>query len=404
MAACGTAPEIPDMATEPPGLLDRAPAPHHRPSHRPRRARIAVARLQGPTFAPGIGPSGKSEPVEDRRGRLYPLWLWPDGPTQVGPVSDSVAGLRVSLTAKVSEISFRMGDGNTVTCPAESKRWTNAVQPGQKSPTCGYAYAEPSLPKGNYTIAAVTTWDVTWTVNNQSGVIRVPAVQTAQLPVGELPSARPIIRTSRSMCSGSAIDTRHGSRCGIRSSPGSTRTTRRRRRRQGCDHVRSRRRSRDARLGSPARVAPARSGHDAGDGSRALGRVARSPGLNGLLQVARQRSLPASLGDPLVSLEDLELDREMPGLGIGAERRPGLVPRGDVVPSELQRGARVATRVPAHATERGSLPSSGPSSRRAPPVREHRRGRSRRLALAPARPPGSPRGPARGATPRGRPG
>ena len=58
-----------------------------------------------------------------------------------------------------------------MTCPAESKRWTNAVEPGQKSPTCGYAYEKPSLPKGNYTITAVTTWNVTWTVNNQSGVI-----------------------------------------------------------------------------------------------------------------------------------------------------------------------------------------------------------------------------------------
>ena len=46
--------------------------------------------------------------------------------------------------------------------------------------------SKPSLPKGNYTVTAVTTWDVTWTVNNQSGVITVPAVQTTQLPVGEL--------------------------------------------------------------------------------------------------------------------------------------------------------------------------------------------------------------------------
>ena len=73
-----------------------------------------------------------------------------------------------------------------MTCPAESKRWTNAVEPGQKSPTCGYAYEKPSLPKGNYTVTAVTTWNVTWTVNNQSGVITVPAMQATQLPVGEL--------------------------------------------------------------------------------------------------------------------------------------------------------------------------------------------------------------------------
>ena len=101
-------------------------------------------------------------------------------------MSDSVAGLAVSLTARVSKVSFRMGDGSTVSCPAQNKHWTKAVEPGQKSPTCGYAYARPSLPNGNYTVTAITTWQVTWTVNSQSGVITVPAVQSAQLPVGEL--------------------------------------------------------------------------------------------------------------------------------------------------------------------------------------------------------------------------
>ena len=183
VVACGTAPDVPEMSRV---TGSNRPGTGTGPTITPAQAgALAVARLQLPTLAPGIGPSPDLNPWKIAAVG-YPLWLWPDGPTQVGPVSDSVAGLRVSLTAKVSEVSFRMGDGNTVTCPAESKRWTNAVQPGQKSPTCGYAYAEPSLPKGNYTIAAVTTWDVTWTVNNQSGVIRVPAVQTAQLPVGEL--------------------------------------------------------------------------------------------------------------------------------------------------------------------------------------------------------------------------
>jgi hypothetical protein len=181
-SACGTAP-IPDMSLTT-GFT--RPGNGTAPTITPAQAgAIAVARLRLPTLPPGIGPSPELNPWK-MAAVGYPLWLWPDGPTQVGPVSDSVAGLSVSLTAKVSEVSFRMGDGNTVTCPADSKRWTNAVQPGQESPTCGYAYQQPSLPKGNYTIAAVTTWDVIWTVNGQSGVIRVPAVQTAQLPVGEL--------------------------------------------------------------------------------------------------------------------------------------------------------------------------------------------------------------------------
>jgi hypothetical protein len=122
-------------------------------------ATIAVARLQLPTIAPGIGPSPELNPW-NIAAVGYPLWLWADGPTHVGPVSDSVGGLSVSLDAE--------------------------VQPAAKSPSCGYSYAKPSLPDGNYTVAAIANWAVTWTSNGQSGVINVPAVDTTELPVGEL--------------------------------------------------------------------------------------------------------------------------------------------------------------------------------------------------------------------------
>jgi hypothetical protein len=79
-----------------------------------------------------------------------------------------------------------MGDGHTVTCPGSGQKWTAAVQPGAKSPSCGYSYTKPSLPHGNYTVAAIADWAVTWTSNGQSGVINVPAVDTTELPVGEL--------------------------------------------------------------------------------------------------------------------------------------------------------------------------------------------------------------------------
>lgn len=146
---------------------------------------IAVARLQLPAVAPGIGPSPNLN-----RWKMaavgYPLWLWADGPTQVGPVWDSVAGLSVSLNARVTSLTFRMGDGKTVECPGAGDKWTNAVEPGTKAPTCGHTYTTPSLPKGNYKVSAVTNWAVTWTANGQSGVINVPAVETTELPVGEL--------------------------------------------------------------------------------------------------------------------------------------------------------------------------------------------------------------------------
>jgi hypothetical protein len=148
-------------------------------------AAIAVARLQLPTIAPGIGPSPDLNPW-NMAAVGYPLWLWADGPTHIGPISDSVAGLSVSLDAEVSSLMFRMGDGHSVACAGAGQPWTKSVQPGAKSPTCGYAYAKPSLPDDKYTVAAIANWAVTWTSNGQSGVINVPAVDTTDLPVGEL--------------------------------------------------------------------------------------------------------------------------------------------------------------------------------------------------------------------------
>jgi hypothetical protein len=148
-------------------------------------AAIAVARLQLPSIPPGIGPSPDINPW-NMAAVGYPLWLWADGTTNVGPISDSVAGLSVSLEAEVSSLAFRMGDGNTVRCAGSGHPWTAAVQPGTKSPSCGYSYAKPSLPDRTYTVTAVANWAVTWTSNGQSGVINVPAVDTTELPVGEL--------------------------------------------------------------------------------------------------------------------------------------------------------------------------------------------------------------------------
>jgi hypothetical protein len=148
-------------------------------------AAIAVARLKLPTIAPGIGPSPDLNPW-DMAAVGYPLWLWADGPTHVGPISDSVAGLSVSLEAEVSSLTFRMGDGHMVNCPGTGHPWTTAVEPGRKSPNCGYSYAKPSLPDDTYTVAPIANWAVTWTSNGQSGVINVPAVDTTELPVGEL--------------------------------------------------------------------------------------------------------------------------------------------------------------------------------------------------------------------------
>ena len=148
-------------------------------------AYMAVAQLQLPANAPGIGP----DPAKNEWHMAvvgYPLWLWADGNTHVGPVAEAVANLSVSLDARISKTVFTMGDGQEVTCAGGGKPYASWVQPGAESPSCGYSYTKPSLPDGKYTVTATTTWAVTWTVNGATGVIDVPRQASVQLPVGEL--------------------------------------------------------------------------------------------------------------------------------------------------------------------------------------------------------------------------
>lgn len=158
------------------------PAPQITPG---QAGAIAVARLSLPANAPNIGP----DPNKNKWKMAavgYPLWLWANGPTHIGPVGENVGGLSVSLDARVSKTVFRMGDGGTVTCKGAGTPYRNSVKPGTASPTCGYRYEKPSLPSKKYTVTAITYWDVTWTVNGISGVQTVPMAATSQLPVGEV--------------------------------------------------------------------------------------------------------------------------------------------------------------------------------------------------------------------------
>ena len=148
-------------------------------------AYIAVARLHLEPLTPVIGP-----PPDLNRWQMaavgYPLWLSGAGNADPPPVSDAVFNLLVRLDAHVTHTDFVMGDGHIVTCSGAGLAWTRAVEPGQKSPACGYQYATASLPQGDYTVTIRTHWDIDWTINNQRGVIRMVQASSAQLPVGEL--------------------------------------------------------------------------------------------------------------------------------------------------------------------------------------------------------------------------
>jgi hypothetical protein len=177
-----------DLGPRPPADLSVDPTAGGAPQIRltaEQVAYIAVARLHLEPLTPVIGP-----PPDLNRWEMvavgYPLWLSGAGNADPGPVSDAVFNLLVRLDAHVTHTDFVMGDGHMVTCSGAGLAWTRAVEPGQKSPACGYQYATPSLPQGDYTVTIRTHWDIDWTINNQRGVIRMVQASSTQLPVGEL--------------------------------------------------------------------------------------------------------------------------------------------------------------------------------------------------------------------------
>ena len=165
---------------------DPAPAAPAAPAVTPEQAAyIASARLRLTAPEPVIGPP----PEINEWGMAavgYPLWLWAEGDLDPAPVSDSVFDLSVALDARLVEVVFDMGDGRRVRCSDLGTRWTRSVEPGTKSPSCGYAYQEPSLPAGSYTVTANAVWAVDWSINGTTGSIPFYQSAATSIPVGEL--------------------------------------------------------------------------------------------------------------------------------------------------------------------------------------------------------------------------
>ncbi|SDS69635.1 hypothetical protein SAMN04488543_2216 [Friedmanniella luteola] len=177
-------PDQPDIrAAGDPAAAAAAPAA---PAVTPEQAAyIASARLHLAAPKPVVGPP----PEINEWGMAavgYPLWLSAEGDLDPAPVADSVFDLAVSLDARLVEVVFDMGDGHRVRCRELTTRWTRSVEPGATSPSCGYAYQEPSLPEGLYTVTANAVWAIDWSINGTTGSIPFYQSASTEVPVGEL--------------------------------------------------------------------------------------------------------------------------------------------------------------------------------------------------------------------------
>lgn len=152
-------------------------------------AEQAVDAMQLRAIEIGIVP----EAAPDRMGLVgLPTWMWVDQPAAntYGPISRTVAagGVSVTATAEVRNVVWSMGDGRSVTCTTAGTPYADSYE-RQSSPDCGHTYTRTSAgqPGGAYTVAATSSWTITWAGGGQTGTIDdISFTQEAQVQIGEL--------------------------------------------------------------------------------------------------------------------------------------------------------------------------------------------------------------------------
>ncbi|MFF5808745.1 ATP/GTP-binding protein [Streptomyces sp. NPDC012746] len=138
------------------------------------------------------GPKIASPRAEGTYTVGVPMWLWViPSPTTWGPnqASASAGGITVTATARVASVSWRMGDGSSLTCSGPGTVYT-AARGLSASPDCGHRYRSTSAgqPGGKYQGTATTTWTVNWAVTGggQSGQLTEVRESDFSVSVGEL--------------------------------------------------------------------------------------------------------------------------------------------------------------------------------------------------------------------------
>ncbi|MEH1123880.1 hypothetical protein [Micromonospora sp. CPCC 206061] len=153
--------------TTPPGGL---------PDPEPIAQALAAVTLAEPDihFKPDQGPGLVGLPV----------WLWVgQSPNTWGPVeaSRSEGGLTVTINARVTGLTFKLGDGKSIECPTGGTPYPKGAK--GPSPDCGYAYQKA----GAYTITATTSWTVDWESNTGiSGTITTERTDSGDIQIDEL--------------------------------------------------------------------------------------------------------------------------------------------------------------------------------------------------------------------------
>lgn len=151
-------------------------------------AQVAIGRMNLSAISIGIDPGAAS-------GRIglvgMPVWMWAQSPSAqtYGPIAAnaSAGGITITATARVSAVTWDMGDGSQVTCQGPGTPYVPS-DGMRRSPTCGHVYTLSSAnqPGGQFTVTATSHWVVTWSGAGQSGTIQLPGLsRSTQITIGE---------------------------------------------------------------------------------------------------------------------------------------------------------------------------------------------------------------------------
>lgn len=167
------------LTTPPPGLNTLTPG-------QAAAALIKTFQLKGVEIGSTTEESGKGAVG-------LPVWLWVKNQGDAlawGPYEKSatLGGVTVTATARVANVAYSMGDGQTVVCANPGTVYLEG-NGNTDSPTCGYRYATMSPSNGAqpYTITATSNWEVSWTATGgASGAIGTTTQGQTQARIGEL--------------------------------------------------------------------------------------------------------------------------------------------------------------------------------------------------------------------------
>ena len=151
-----------------------------------------------------LGPTVRTAPAAGGVGLIsLPVWMWSPGTSLLGLSLPVLSWNQISITIGVpslglglpaigvglsvlgKKIDWYMGDGHHVTCATLGTAFS-AGSGLLTSPTCGYMYTKANKPGEHYTITAVSTWFVTWTIGVATGSLTVVRSTTSTLAIDEL--------------------------------------------------------------------------------------------------------------------------------------------------------------------------------------------------------------------------